>query len=102
MAAAIDLVELHTDSRRNRSSLAKAAVCGCFYCLSEYPFDRIAAWTDEGETAICPVCGVDSVLGFASPGADTELLRKMHDRWFGASRHLTTAEWKKATDKDAW
>jgi hypothetical protein len=102
MAAAIDLVELHAGSRRNRSSLAKAAVCGCFYCLSDYQFERITAWTDDDETALCPVCGIDAVLGFSSQPADRGLLEKMHDRWFKTSQRLTQEEWMQGLKKDAW
>ena len=102
MAAAIDLEELHAGSRRNRSSLAKAAICGCFHCLSEFPSERIVEWTDNSETAICPICGVDAVLSFDSPRIDKQLLRQMHDHWFKTSRRLKPAEWKKALEKNAW
>jgi hypothetical protein len=93
---------LHQKSRRNRPLLEDAMVCACFHCLNEYPFERIIKWTDEDQTAICPYCGVDAVLGFSSQHADRELLREMHDRWFKTSIRLTPDEWKDALERNAW
>jgi hypothetical protein len=101
-ATATSLNKLHRKSRRNRPTLAKSTICGCFYCLNEYPFDRISEWIENGETAICPCCGVDAVIGFDAPVADRELLHKMHERWFERSKQLTQEEWEKALERDAW
>jgi len=79
---AMDLEKLHDGCFRNRSSLGKAANCGCFYCCKEFRFAEIAEWVDGGETALCPYCGIDAVLPFNTPAADPELLRAMHARWF--------------------
>jgi len=65
--------------------LQKSTVCGCFYCLKIYSPDEINEWTDsEEDTAICPHCGIDSVLGDAS-GYDIseEFMSEMHGYWFG-------------------
>jgi len=97
-----NLADLHKKSRRNRSRLESAAVCACFYCFSEYSYDRIEEWIDGGRTALCPVCGVDAVLGFGAQPVDRELLRKMHERWFETPRRLTADEWKGAIEEDAW
>ena len=102
MTAQADLKKMHGKSRRNRSALAKSGICGCFYCFNEYPFARITEWTDDGKTAICPHCGVDAVIGFDEPAADRELLRRMHERWFERSIHLTPEEWAQAVEKNAW
>lgn len=47
-------------SLRNRSLLTN--VCGCYYCLQIYNQNEITKWIDRGQTAICPRCGIDSVL----------------------------------------
>ena len=70
-------------------SLEKSTICGCFYCFKEFAFERIAERIDDNETALCPYCGVDAVLGFASPTADEQLLHEMHDRWSKPSLQLT-------------
>jgi NAD-dependent SIR2 family protein deacetylase len=102
MVTKVSLNKVHSESRRNRSALAKATTCGCFYCLNEYPFQRIAEWTDDGKTAICPCCGVDAVLGFNTPVADQGLLRDMHKFWFERSTQLTQKEWESALKKETW
>ena len=102
MAKAANLAALHEKSRRNRSFLEEAGVCACFYCFNEYPFEQIVEWIDEDQTAICPYCGVDAVLGFDSQLPDRQLLREMHDRWFKTSKRLTADEWKDALERNAW
>jgi len=72
-----------------------SALCGCFHCLAIYPPSSIVEWVDwpddtplerqrtAGHTALCPRCGVDSVIGSASGyPIDTDLLKAMHKYWF--------------------
>jgi hypothetical protein len=51
---------------------------------STFPPSDIREWIDGGETAICPNCGIDAVLGSKSgcPVGDGKFLRSMHDFWF--------------------
>ena len=61
-----------------------AAVCGCFYCVTRFPPTAISDWVDESSsTALCPNCGIDSVIPEQreKPLSD-ELLTAMHDYWF--------------------
>lgn len=66
-----------------------SGVCGCFCCLRTFPPAEIEEWVDEdprtgiGRTALCPHCGIDSVIGSASGFAITpELLQRMQAYWF--------------------
>jgi hypothetical protein len=73
---------------RNREEVLASSICGCFYCGETFPPSEINRWTDEwqgvGQTALCPRCGIDSVIGSESGYAVArEFLRQMHDRWFG-------------------
>jgi hypothetical protein len=90
-----DLDLAHKHSTRHRVEIESSAVFGCFYCLATYPPVAIRSWTDwpddtpdglegaYGQTALCPKCGIDSVLGSASGLSITpEFLRRMHVRWF--------------------
>jgi len=44
---------------------------------------EIDVWIDEDQTALCPKCGIDSVIGSASGFPITkEFMQKMHDYWF--------------------
>lgn len=78
-----DHIRAHKYSFRNRSELEKSDLCGCFYCFATFPPSAIVEWADDGQTAICPECSVDSVIGSASGFPITaEFLRRMHDHWF--------------------
>ena len=48
--------------------------------------NEISAWVDEdddevSQTALCPKCGVDSVIVW-QPGIDAAFLTEMHAHWF--------------------
>jgi hypothetical protein len=74
----------HKHSGGHRQEVERSDVCGCFYCGKTYPPAEIRNWTDEGNTALCPCCGIDSVIGSASgyPVTDGAFLRAMQAGWF--------------------
>ncbi len=78
-----DYIQAHDCATRNRAQLEKSALCGCFYCKRIYAPGEIHQWVDENNTAVCPYCSVDSVIGSASgyPLVD-EFLQAMYTRWF--------------------
>jgi hypothetical protein len=73
-----DLELAHKRSIRHRPEIEASDTCGCFYCLATFRPDEIVDWTDwpdgtpegeedrYGQTALCPRCGIDSVIGSAS------------------------------------
>lgn len=75
---------LHRQSIGNKARLADAKDCGCFHCLSHFPASAAEYWDDEGgETAVCPECGVDSVIGeYDNKRVSDDLLRAMNERFF--------------------
>lgn len=83
----VDVTLAHRHSSHHRADLHQSDRCGCFYCLRVYPAATIEDWTDAvagvGDTALCPACGIDSVIGSAS-GFPVErwFLAKMRQRWF--------------------
>ncbi len=79
------LENVHRFSTRHRDEIERSELVGCFYC--QRIFDpsgvELAEWIDDGETLLCPFCGIDSCIGSADINPITpELLRKMHDYWF--------------------
>jgi hypothetical protein len=81
------LSSAHEHSFKNRAEIARSHLCACFHCLNTYPASEVTDWTGDengvGQTALCPRCPVDSVLGDASrlplePG----FLRAMRVRFF--------------------
>lgn len=78
----------HKHSIFNRAELSESQLCGCFYCLEIFEPKQIVEWVDEGdgkvETAMCPFCGIDSVIGNKSeyPATDETFLKAMYDQFF--------------------
>jgi hypothetical protein len=73
----------HKHCIRHRAELEASEICGCFYCLSTFSPSAISEWIDDGQTALCPKCPVDSVLGSASGYPITRnFLQRMHDYYF--------------------
>lgn len=75
----------HAASFCQKASLRKAEWCGCFYCLAQFRPDNIMEWADNGETAICPLCHVDSVLPMT--GLNAMFLTEMKKYWFDEVPH---------------
>jgi Pyruvate/2-oxoacid:ferredoxin oxidoreductase delta subunit len=79
----------HKRSSNHRAEIESSQLCGCFYCLGIFGPDNIVDWTDESnphsqQTALCPVCGIDSVIGDASGIKITPtFLETMRTLWFG-------------------
>jgi hypothetical protein len=77
------ILEAHAHSSSHRAALLASTVCGCFYCLEVYSPSEITVWTDDEQTAICPKCGIDSVIGDRSGCPVTvEFLTEMQRYWF--------------------
>jgi len=76
------LIKLHKCAINNRKDIQKSDTCGCFYCGNIFYSGDITEWTDNGETAICPHCGVDSVIcnkkGYTVTQKDLDLLNKYY------------------------
>ena len=83
----LDFEVAHKKSSSHRAEVLASEICGCFYCKSTFPPTEIAEWVDTVDgvplTALCPKCGIDSVIGSASGIALTpELLAEMNRHWF--------------------
>ena len=78
-----DHLVAHDHCSNHRAELQKSESCGCFYCLAIFPTSRINQWIDQEQTALCPECEIDSVIGSASGYPITkEFLERMHAHWF--------------------
>jgi hypothetical protein len=74
----------HKHSAKHRVEMEASDKCGCFYCLSIFSPSEILDWLKEGDgTALCPRCGIDSVIGSRSGYPITDFfLREMNRYWF--------------------
>ncbi|ADU36555.1 conserved hypothetical cytosolic protein [Variovorax paradoxus EPS] len=81
----MDVITAHTFSSNHRCQIEASEICGCFYCMASFPPATIVEWVDVGRTAICPKCGIDSVVGSAAGVPIThEFLSSMRAHWFDA------------------
>jgi len=74
----------HNSSSPHKTEITATDLCGCFYCKQTFLPNEIEEWIEEniGETAICPKCGIDSVLSSKFPITDKLFLNKMNKYWF--------------------
>lgn len=80
----IDYIEAHEFASNHREKLLKDRKCGCFCCLKIFDPKEIQSWIKgTSGTALCPYCGVDSVIGeYSGYPITTEFLKKMQQYWF--------------------
>ena len=78
------IIKAHDFCTNNKESLANNRTCGCFYCLKIFNPKEITEWIEDSKgTAVCPYCGVDSVIGENSGYPITKaFLSEMSRYWF--------------------
>nr|WP_315466198.1 hypothetical protein [uncultured Rhodoferax sp.] len=90
-----DIITAHSHCSSHRVEVLTSSVCGCFYCLDIFAPTAIKDWVDfppdapedqqldMGTTALCPSCGIDSVIGSNSGYPITAaFLSEMRKHWF--------------------
>lgn len=77
----VNFNELHKKSSNHKELLAEVKKAGCFYCLKEFNTSKITEWIDEGKTAVCPHCRIDSVLPITEE-VNSDILKEMNEVWF--------------------
>ena len=84
-------ITAHKHSSHHRQEILESEQGGCFYCLAVFPPSAIEEWvdTDEhevGQTALCPQCGIDAVIGSKSGYPITKaFLQAMEEHWFSTT-----------------
>lgn len=81
------LYAAHRRSSYHREEILFSNMIGCFHCLYISEFKDIKEWIDRGQTAMCPACGIDSLIGDKSGFPITsDFLSEMQDYWFGRTK----------------
>lgn len=92
------LEETSIYSRNHKDLLKQSTESGCYYCCNFFPSSDVKEWCDDGETALCPKCGVDSVI----PSVENELtlstLKAMSKYWFDVSAYKVEIRKGKVVD----
>ena len=82
----MDVNKIHKLSFCNEESIRKSKKCGCYYCINIFDASEVKEFLHEKRynksTALCPRCGIDSVLGDADVEITSELLEKMYQEFF--------------------
>lgn len=82
----MDIITAHKFCSYHRESILKSKNCGCFYCLENFSPSDIVDWHDykdgEEQTAFCPKCRIDSVIGDFDLKFDERFLKEMQKYWF--------------------
>ena len=84
----ISFKNVHKHSSLHKEEILTSEQCGCFCCLSFFHPTEIIEWVDEDQTAMCPKCQIDSVIGSSYMPLSIELLSKMKEHFFNRSNEL--------------
>lgn len=72
----------HSHASKHRIEVEASEHCGCFFCFRIFPSGTIKTWVDANQTALCPHCGIDAVIGSAYCLIGEGFLRRMHQQYF--------------------
>lgn len=75
----------HSHTLRNRREIDQSEYCHCISCCKSYPSPIVVDFIkeDDGETALCPYCGVDAVIGDGCGlKINGEILQALRKIWF--------------------
>lgn len=78
-----EIFDAHTHSPHHRDEILNSKLCGRFDCLETFKPTEVTEWLVDGTCALCPRCGIDSVIGDKSGYPITkESLAKVNKYWF--------------------
>jgi hypothetical protein len=90
-----ELLAAYRYTSNNWGQIEASRMCGCCSCMQIFPRDEIVAWTGldmnnvddpqavERQTAMCPRCGSEAVLGDRSGyPINVQFLGRMNEAWF--------------------
>ena len=93
----------HKHARNNREEIQGSTRCGCFFCRASFAPPTVYEFADNGQTALCPYCGIDSVIGDKSGYLlSDDFLMAMFKRWFGIPITLHKPPEQSAIAKDVF
>jgi len=76
----------HRKSFKNFEEVKHSQKCGCYNCEKIFDateVDEFVTERDGSKTALCPYCGIDSVVQDSNVEITPELLATMNKEWFG-------------------
>ena len=77
------LEDMHNYSANNKDLILKSTICYCFHCKRQVTPSEIVRYLEIENTAICPYCGVDSIIPDSTEHELTsDTVDKMNKYWF--------------------
>lgn len=79
------LKQAHKACFCNKHAIRESQECGCFYCERVFDASELKEWVKDraDDTALCPYCGIDAVIGDASGyELSPDFLNAMYHYWF--------------------
>ena len=74
---------IHSHTLRNRKEIEASDNCVCISCRETFNASEVEDYIDEGETALCPKCGIDAVIGDCTGiSMDKETLNELNKEFF--------------------
>ena len=76
----------HKKSFKNAAAVRQSTKCGCFNCQRIFDANKVIDFVTERDgqkTALCPYCGIDSVIQDFNVEVTPALLKTMNREWFG-------------------
>ncbi len=90
------LEEYKSHSVNNEIEILRSKKCGCFFCGSTFDARKVSQWedgTNGGASAICPECGMATVIGDGSGLKVTRtLLKEMSEAFYGEKEREKSPE----------
>lgn len=80
-----NLEQVYKHSKNNKQEIEKSDTCGCFYCREMFVPKEIKIWIkdEKCDTALCPYCKIDAVIGNASGfEINKKLLEELYKKYF--------------------
>lgn len=74
--------ELAKHAFYNINEITTSALCACYYCRKTFESRDIIKWVDEGKTALCPFCKIDSVYGDKSGFSMSPKFLELAFKWW--------------------
>ncbi len=75
--------KLHSYCSHNKVLIEKSTICYCIHCKKEISPSKISKYIDNNQTALCPYCGIDSVIpNNINEELNNEIIEMMNKYWF--------------------
>ena len=83
-------------SKNNEVEILRSTKCGCYFCEGIYSARKVSDWSQEEggvSSAVCPRCGMNTVIGDASGVPLTKaVLKEMNEAFYGIDAASETPE----------